>query len=279
MTAEVLAGIGLRARHVEELLARRPAVGWLEVHSENYFAEGGAVPAQLDRLRADYPLSLHGVGLSLGGVDPLDAGHVANLRRLVQRCEPLFVSEHLSWGSHAGQHFNDLLPLPYTPESLAHMVSRVDELQESLGRTVLIENISSYLQVCGSSIPEWEFLGALARRTGCGLLLDVNNVHVNARNHGFDPLRFIEALPADAIREIHLAGHSVQTAGGREILVDTHDTLVCDEVWALFAATTRHLGARHTLIEWDARLPSLDVLLEQAERAGATQAASDAVAA
>ena len=278
MAAATLVGIGLRAGHAQEFLERKPPIGWLEVHSENYFVAGGALRAQLERVRADYPLSLHGVGLSLGSSDALDAAHVSSLATLVRRCEPLFVSEHLAWGSHDGGHFNDLLPLPYTAESLAHMVERVDALQESLGRTVLIENISSYLQFNCSSIPEWEFLAELAGRTGCGLLLDVNNVYVNSRNHGFDPLRFIEALPADAIREIHLAGHSTQHRAGQDLLVDTHDAPVCEAVWELFAATTRCIGARHTLVEWDASLPALDVLLGEADRALAIQAAPHAVA-
>jgi hypothetical protein len=273
------AGIGLRAPHHAALLASRPAVGWLEAHSENYFAAGGAQPAVLERLRADYPLSLHGVGLALGSVDPLDATHVEQLRRLIGRFEPALVSEHLCWGAVGGQYLNDLLPLPYTEEALRHVASRLAELQQRLGRQVLIENVSSYLQFTHSTMAEWEFLAALVAETGCGLLLDVNNVYVSARNHGFDPLAFIGALPLAAIGEIHLAGHDVERIDGREIRIDTHAHAVCDEVWSLYRATLERLGPVPTLVEWDTDLPALEVLVAEAARADAVAREARAVAA
>lgn len=268
------AGIGLRAPHHEALLAAPGRAAWLEAHAENYFARGGAQPSILERLRADHPLALHGVGLGLGSATPLDQGHVAELRRLVARFEPMLVSEHLCWGHAGGAYLNDLLPLPYTEEALRHVVARVDELQQRLGRQVLVENLSSYLQFTHSTLAEWEFLAALARDSGCGLLLDVNNVYVSARNHGFDPLRFIAALPVDAVREIHLAGHDVERFGARELRIDTHDRAVCDEVWALYRVALTRFGAVPTLVEWDAALPPLEVLLAEAARADAIMADS-----
>ena len=187
-SARVLStGIGLRAQHHEEIISSRPAVGWFEAHSENYFGPGGAHRECLLRIRAHYPLSLHGVGLSIGSIDPLDPYHLRQLQRLVNDVEPIFVSEHLSWGSAGGRHLNDLLPLPYTEEALRHMAARVREVQDALGRQILMENISSYLRFVCPEVPEWEFLTALAEESGCGILLDVNNIYVNAMNHGFDP--------------------------------------------------------------------------------------------
>jgi uncharacterized protein (UPF0276 family) len=273
------AGIGLRAPHHDALLASLPAVGWLEAHSENYFPLGGAQPAVLERLRADYPLALHGVGLGLGSVDALDAAHVATLRRMIARFEPALVSEHLCWGAVGGSHLNDLLPLPYTEEALRHVASRVDELQQRLGRQVLVENVSSYLQFASSTLTEWDFLAALVAATGCGLLLDVNNVYVSGCNHGFDPRAFIAALPVAAIGEIHLAGHDLALAGGREIRIDTHAHPVCDEVWALYRFAIERLGPVPTLVEWDTDLPALEVLVAEAARADAVAREAGAVAA
>jgi uncharacterized protein (UPF0276 family) len=261
------AGIGLRAIHHEALVAERPPVGWLEAHSENYFADGGAPLEYLERLRETYALSLHGVGLSLGSADPLDREHLRRLKRLVDRFEPALVSEHVSWGSVNGVHFNDLLPLPYTKEALQHLARRVDELQNWLGRQVLLENVSSYLEFNCSEMTEPEFLAQLVRTSGCALLLDVNNVYVSARNHGFDALAFVDALPAAAIREIHLAGHSVNRYAGREILIDTHSTHVCDDVWELYERAIARFGPVPTLIEWDSGIPELHVLVAEAHRA------------
>ena len=273
------AGIGLRAQHHQSILDSRPALGWVEAHSENYFPLGGSQPEFLDRIREHYPLSLHGVGLSLGSADPLDGEHLDALKRIVARFEPALVSEHLSWGSIEGRHFNDLLPLPYTEEALAHMVARVRQVQDTLGRQILIENVSSYLEYNCSSLREWDFLAALAFESGCGLLLDVNNVYVSAHNHGFDADEFLACLPGKAIKEIHLAGHSRNSYDGRDILIDTHSTHVCAEVWALYASAVRRFGDVPTLIEWDTDLPALDVLVEEAFKADTVREQVNALAA
>ncbi|MEO8309518.1 MAG: DUF692 domain-containing protein [Pseudomonadota bacterium] len=260
----VRAGIGLRAVHHQELLASRPAAAWLEGHSENYFMLGGAQRDIIEALRQDYPLSLHGVGLSLGSTDPLDREHLRKLRDLVRRTEPGFVSEHLSWSSVNGKFLNDLLPMPYTEEALLHMAARVRELQDHLGRQVLIENISSYLRFAGSQLEEWDFLAALAQQADCLLLVDLNNVFVSARNHGFDARRYLQALPAARVRELHLAGHTVNHHNGRDILIDTHSTRVCEAVWDLYDHALGCFGPVPTLIEWDTDIPALDVLLDEA---------------
>lgn len=255
-------GIGLRAPHYAQILERRPALDFLEVHAENFFAAGGRASAWLERFRAAYPLSVHGVGLSLGSVDPLDEDHLARLGALVRRFDPLLVSEHLCWASYGARHANDLLPLPHTREALDHVVPRIARVQERLGRQLLVENVSAYVQPAGE-MPEWEFLVQVARRSGCGILLDVNNVWVNAANHGFDPYAYVEAIPATLVGQYHLGGFEPTAAA----LVDTHGARVSAEVWQLFEATVAHLGPRPTLIEWDTRLPALDVLLDEAERA------------
>lgn len=269
------AGIGLRAPHYRRLLDERPDVGWLEVHSENYFGDGGQPLHYLERVRAHYPLSLHGVGLSLGSAQPLDRRHLVRLAALVRRFEPDFVSEHLSWGAVPGRHLNDLLPLPYTEEALAVTAAHVAEVQDFLGRSILVENISSYLRFRHSTIGEAEFIAALAAQTGCGILLDVNNVHVSAMNHGFDAAAYVEAIPAAAVREIHLAGFD--RAG--ELLVDTHGTRVAAPVWALYRRALARFGPRPTLIEWDTDLPELDVLLDEAAIADRFMEAHHALAA
>jgi len=268
----VRAGIGLRAQHHEELLQARQSpsgIAWLEAHSENYFADGGAQIDYLLRLRALYPLSLHGVGLSLGSTDPLNLEHLRLLKRLIDLSQPSLVSEHLCWGSVGGRYMNDLLPLPYTEEALRHMVERVRVAQDFLGRQLLIENVSSYLQFKDSELRESEFLIELARESGCGLLLDVNNVYVSARNHGFDPYRYIATLPAALVQELHLAGHTVNSYNGRDVLIDTHSDHVCDAVWALYDFAIRHCGLKPTLIEWDTDIPSLSTLVNEAALADA----------
>jgi len=260
-------GIGLRAPHHAAVVADRPDVGWLEAHSENYFAAGGAQLEHLAKARELYPLSLHGVGLSLGSVDPLSSLHLRTLKRLVDWSKPGFVSEHLSWGSVDGTFLNDLLPLPYTDDALVHMIRRVGEMQDFLGRQILIENISSYLQFNCVQLPEAEFLATLADESGCGLLIDVNNVYVSARNHGFDAQQFLASIPPRHVRELHLAGHTVNRYGERDILIDTHSAPVCDEVWALFQHALRNFGPRPTLIEWDTDIPALSVLVAEAAKA------------
>jgi hypothetical protein len=273
------AGIGLRAQHHDDLLRERPDIGWLEAHSENYFADGGAQLDYLLALRELYPLSLHGVGLSLGSVDPLDRDHLWRLERLVHLADPCFVSEHLSWGAVDGTYLNDLLPLPYTEEALRHMVTRVAELQDCLGRQVLIENVSSYLQFANAQMTEREFLQALAERSGCGLLLDVNNVYVSSRNHAFEAREYIAHIDARQVHEIHLAGHSVNAHGDFSILIDTHSRPVSAEVWDLYAFTIARLGRIPTLIEWDSDIPALPVLVAEAHRADQLQEAVHAHAA
>jgi uncharacterized protein len=261
------AGIGLRAQHHDALLRDQPNVGWLEAHSENYFADGGAQIDYLLSLRELYPLSLHGVGLSLGSVDPLDRDHLRRLKRLVALAEPALVSEHLSWGAVDGTHLNDLLPLPYTQEALQHMVARVGELQDYLGRQILIENVSSYLQFADAQMTEWEFLQTLADRSACGLLLDVNNVYVSSRNHGFDAHEYVAHIDPRHVLEIHLAGYSENAYGDRSILIDTHSRPVSDAVWDLYAFAIARLGRVPTLIEWDSDIPDLPVLVAEAHRA------------
>jgi len=269
------AGIGLRAPHVAQVRAERPRVAWFEVHSENYYADGGPALAALDDIRRDYPLALHGVGMSLGATDPLVHVHLGKLRRLIARTEPALVSEHLCWSGVGGRHLNDLLPLPYTEEALAHVCRRVSEVQDTLGRELLVENVSSYLAFADATIPEWEFVAAVARRTGCKLLLDVNNIYVNAVNHGFDADAYLAAIPADAIAEIHLAGFD---ASG-PCLIDTHGAPVAADVWALYGRAIDRYGPRPTLIEWDTDIPPFATLQREAATAQAMIEARDAVAA
>ncbi len=269
------AGIGLRAPHQHEVLAAPPAVGWLEVHSENYFADGGPALANLECTRARYPISLHGVGLSLGSTDPLDREHLRKLKALAARIEPALVSEHLSWSSVGLRFLNDLLPLPYTEEALEHICTRVAQVQDFLGRRILVENISSYLQFPHSTIPEWEFVAEVSRRAGCGILLDVNNIYVSASNHHFDPLQYLRAIPAQAVGEIHLAGH--ESRG--DTLIDTHSRPVCDAVWALYREALDRFGAVPALIEWDNDIPKLAVLVGEAHKADAIPGEACALAA
>ncbi len=258
-------GIGLRQPHYREVFERLPELAFLEVHSENFFLDGGASMHALERARAAYPISLHGVGLSLGSADRLAEEHLAKLKRLVNRVEPALVSEHLCWGGVGGVHFNDLLPLPHTGETLALLTDRIDRVQTTLKRRILVENLSAYVEFRDSDMTETAFLAELARRTGCALLLDINNLYVNATNFGFDPVERLAELDAATIGQIHLAGHTVVDG----CLIDTHGSLVSDPVWALYAHACRRFGPKPTLIEWDTDLPMLDVLLSEAARAGA----------
>jgi len=266
-------GIGLRSVHVADVIATRPAVAWLEVHAENYMASGGPTLAALERIRESYPVAIHAVGLSLGSADPLDARHLRRLRALVERIQPALVSDHLSWSSLGGRYVNHLLPLPYTDEALHLVCDHVAQAQNALGRRLLVENPSSYLRFRESPIPEPDFLADVVRRTGCGLLCDVNNVYVSARNLGLDPVAYLDALPVDAVEEFHLAGHSVNDADGVPVLIDDHGARVAPEVWALFAQVLARSGPRPTLIEWDANIPELSVLVDEARRADAVMEA------
>ena len=261
-------GIGLRQPHYREVFERLPELAFLEVHSENFFLEGGAAMHALERARAAYPISLHGVGLSLGSADALAGEHLAKLKRLVDRVEPALVSEHLCWGSVGGVHFNDLLPLPRDGETLALLADRIDRVQSALKRRILVENLSAYVEFRDNDMTETAFLAELARRTGCGLLLDLNNLYVNAINFGFDPAGRLAELDGSTIGQIHLAGHTVVD----DCLIDTHGSLVSDPVWSLYADACRRFGPKPTLIEWDTDLPALDVLLSEAARAGAIAA-------
>jgi uncharacterized protein len=261
------AGIGLRFSHHRAVLETHPKVAWLEAHTENYLS-GDASTQCLEAIRRDYPLSLHGVGLSLGSALALDPAHLGRIAECVAHLEPGLVSEHLSWSTVDGLFLGDLLPLPLTEEALAVVSRHVDELQERLGRQVLIENPSTYMHYRHSTIPEWEFLATLSDRTGCKILCDVNNIYVSCCNHGWDPLKYLAALPPERIGEIHLAGHSTrELSGGSSILIDDHGSAVCDAVWQLYDAACARFGAVPTLIEWDTNIPALPVLLEQASLA------------
>ena len=257
-------GIGLRLPHAAEIAAVRPRLAFLEVHAENYMAETVALEWLLE-LRRDYPVSIHGVASSLGGAEELDRIHLGRFKALIEQVEPMLVSEHLAWSAVGGAYLNDLLPLPYTEESLDLFSRHVTEAQEALGRPLLIENPSSYLRFRHSTIPEEEFLTETARRTGCGILCDINNIYVSARNFAFDPIAYLDALPAEAIGEIHLAGH--HAADDTDILIDDHGSRIALPVWELHAAALRRFGLVPTLIEWDTNLPALDVLLEEARHA------------
>jgi len=253
-------GIGLRAPHLEEILERRPALGFVEVHSENYF---GAAAAILERVRRDYPVSLHGVGLSLGSADRLDRAHLDKLDALARRVDPLFVSEHLSWSAIGARHANELLPMPFTMEAAIHLASRIGEAQEHLARRLLVENVSAYHAFAGAELAEWEFVGEVARRSGCALLLDVNNVHVNAANFGFDARRYLAAIDASQVAQYHLGGYEARDG----LLIDTHGSRVSRPVWSLYKDVVARIGPRPTLIEWDTALPALGTLLDEAQSA------------
>lgn len=267
------AGIGLRFQHHREVLRTRPAVAWMEVHPENYM-DGGLPLAHLLAVRRDYPVSLHGVGLSLGSAQGLDPRHLDRLAALVERLEPGLVSEHLAWSVVDGTYLGDLLPLPMTEEALAAVCRNVDAMQHRLRCRVLVENPSSYLTYTDATMPEHAFLAEVARRTGCGILCDVNNIVVSAENHGFDALTYLRALPADAVAELHVAGHSVRMLeDGRSIRIDDHSRAVSAAVWSLLDEALRLFGPRPVLVEWDTEIPALPVLLAEA---AAAQAAIDA---
>ena len=277
------AGIGLRFPNHERVVQTRPAVAWLEVHAENYFG-GGSARRYLERVRRDYPVAIHGVGLSLGSAEGLDPQHLRRLAELAHNIEPGLVSEHLSWSVVGGQYLADLLPLPLTEEALEVVCRHVEQTQETLQRRILVENPSTYLQFPHSSIPEWEFLAALAARTGCGILCDVNNIFVSCSNHGWDAATYLRSLPAQAVGEIHLAGHEIRSLDdGRVVRIDNHGSRVAAEVWTLYAQALQRFGCKPTLIEWDTDIPELEVLLEEAAAAAtllrAAQAGSHACAA
>jgi uncharacterized protein (UPF0276 family) len=261
------AGVGLRFPHHQVFVDTRPPVGWLEVHAENYM--GGGTPLRyLETLRRDYPVSFHGIGLSLGSADELDPIHLERLCRASERIDPGLISEHLSWSVVGQTYLADLLPLPMTEEALDVVCQHVEQAQTRLGRRILVENPSTYLQFSHSTIPEWEFLSTVAARTGCGILCDVNNIYVSAQNHGWDASAYLRALPPAAIGEIHLAGHSVVTLdSGAMLRIDDHGSRVAPAVWVLYEEALARFGPVPTLIEWDTHIPSLDVLIEEAMHA------------
>jgi uncharacterized protein len=269
------AGVGLKTGHIDVILAERPDVGFFEIHAENYMGEGGPPHRRLEAIRALYPLSLHGVGLSIGSPRPLDRAHLARLATVAHRYEPGLFSEHLAWSSHDQGYLPDLLPLPYTEESLAVVCAHVDETQEALKRRMLLENPSTYVLFAESTIPETEFLAEIARRTGCGLLLDVNNIVVSATNHGFDPFAYLDAFPLHHVGEIHLGGYAeARDDAGHRLLIDAHDSPVRDDVWRLYEEAIGRIGALPTLIEWDNETPAWPALHAEARRADRRAAAA-----
>jgi uncharacterized protein len=257
------AGIGLRHPHMAEILERRPSTGWLEVHAENFMNDGPATTA-LERVRSHYTLSMHGVGLSLGSALGIDERHLARLKAVCDRFEPAMVSEHLAWSVGDGIYLNDLLPVPYDEEALAIVCENIERTQNAIKRPILIENLSAYVGFARSTMAEPEFLSAIVRRTGCGLLLDVNNVYVSAQNLGFDAYAYVAAMPAAAIGEIHLAGYVENDTPDGPVLIDNHGSHVAPDVWSLYRAAIERIGRRPTLIEWDSALPPLETLLGEA---------------
>jgi hypothetical protein len=261
-------GVGYKPQHFAAIMADPGPVGWLEVHAENYMGQGGRPLAQLRALAERFPISVHGVGLSIGGEGPLDAEHLARLRQLVGWLNPASFSEHLAWSTHDGAYLNDLLPVPYTAATLARVCAHIDQVQEALGRRMLLENPSTYVAFAETAMAETDFLAEIARRTGCGLLLDVNNVYVSGTNQNYDPQAYLDAFPMDAVGEIHLGGHDEDRDDqGRRLLIDSHGAEVVDPVWALYARVIAAAGPRPTLIEWDNEVPEWPVLAAEAARA------------
>lgn len=256
-------GLGARPVHYEELLRTRPRVDWLEVLTENYLVPGGKPLYYLEQLRRDYPVVMHGVSMSIGSTDPLNLDYLAQLKDLAARIEPLWISDHLCWTGVAGRNLHDLMPLPYTEEAVAHVAARVARVQEHLGRRILLENVSSYLTYRASGLTEWDFLAEIARRADCLILLDVNNIYVSSRNHDFDPLAYLDGIPAERVQQIHLAGH--ENCGG--YIIDTHDAPIVDPVWDLYGEAVRRFGPVPTMIERDDRIPPLAELVTELDQA------------
>ncbi|MFD1382681.1 DUF692 domain-containing protein [Rhodanobacter aciditrophus] len=260
-------GISLKPAYYEQILAERPNIGFFEIHAENYLSAGGPAPYYLDKIRALYEVSIHGVGLSLGGNEPLNLDHLERVAQLVERIEPAVFSEHLAWSTHGQSFYNDLLPVPYSEVRLTALCEHVHQVQERLKRPMLIENPSTYFEFCSSVMPEQDFIAELVQRTGCGLLLDVNNVEVSCFNHGRSPLDYLAHFPLNAVKQIHLAGHSLDVADATQLKIDSHDQPVAAEVWHLYQYVLQQIGDCPTLIERDGNFPALDVLLQEAEQA------------
>lgn len=264
----VAAGVGLKPEHFRQVLETEPPLGFFEIHAENYLVAGGPMHHYLERVCARYPLSVHGVGLSIGGEEPLDCGHLQALRALLDRYRPAVFSEHLAWSSHGGTFFNDLLPLPYTRRTLERLCEHIEQVQEALGRRILLENPSTYVEFSGSSYSEAEFIGELVKRSGCGLLLDVNNAYISCTNHGRDLEAFLSALPLDAVGEIHLAGfYRDRDSLGAPLLIDSHGSAVDRAVWRAYESVLERTGPLPTLIEWDNDIPPFETLCAEAVRA------------
>ncbi|TJZ89863.1 DUF692 domain-containing protein [Paracoccus gahaiensis] len=261
------AGVGFKPEHFAAIRSAPQPVSFFEIHAENYMGAGGPPHAQLTALRADYPISVHGVGLSIGGAGRLDADHLVRLRRLCDRYQPESFSEHLAWSSHGTEYLNDLLPLPYTQETVDRVCDHVDEVQDRLGRRLLLENPATYVLFAQSDIPETQFLAEIAFRTGCGLLLDINNVFVSCTNHRSDPRAYLDHFALAAVGEIHLGGHDAEDLPSGPLLIDSHGAAVADPVWTLYAEVIARIGPRPTLVEWDNDLPAWPVLAAEAARA------------
>jgi uncharacterized protein len=256
-------GVGLRRQHYSHVLESRPKVDWFEVISENFMVAGGRALQVLEGVRDNYPIAMHGVSLSLGSTDPLNRDYLRQLRELARRFEPAWISDHLCWTGVGRRNLHDLLPLPYTEEALRHVVTRIRNVQDELGRKILIENVSSYMAFADSTMTEWEFISAIAEEADCGILLDLNNIFVSAFNHRFDPNEYVDAVPAERVVQYHLAGHSDHGA----YLLDTHDHPVRDEVWALYARAARRFGEVSAIVEWDDNIPAFAELKQTADRA------------
>ena len=259
------AGVGLKPEHVADILSNNAPMGFFEVHAENYMGAGGMPHAQLQAIREKYPLSVHGVGMSIGGESPLNKDHLARFKAVVDRYQPGMVSEHLAWSTHDDVFYNDLLPAPYTDETLKRVCEHVDEMQNFIGRQILLENPSTYIAFAQSTWSEVDFMAEISKRSGCGLLFDVNNVFISATNHGFSPQEYIRAYPLDKVQEIHLAGHERDADdANRPLLIDAHDREVCDDVWELYKLTLSLTGPIPSLVEWDAEIPEWPVLAAEA---------------
>lgn len=277
MKTSLPTGISFKGQHLPQILADRPGVGFFEAHPENYFVDGGPRHIALTRLREHYPLSLHGVSLSLAGAAPVDDAHLRRLKHLIQRYEPLFVSDHLAWCKAAGDYLPDLLPVPLNEVVLAHVCDNVRRTQDALGRQIFIENPSSYLAFSQTDMTEPEFLQAVVAASGCKLLLDLNNIYVSGENIGFDANAYVDAIPGDMIGEVHLAGHCVDTAAPERILIDDHGSTVAAPVWALLARLCERVGPKPTLVEWDTNVPELGVLVAEADKANDVRSSQSAL--
>ena len=261
------AGVGLKPQHYDSIIDAQPQVAWFEIHPENYFAKGGLSHRALSRIREDYPLSMHGVGMSLGSEDGLDKNHLTQIKSLLDRYNPALFSEHLSWSRYQQYYSNDLLPIPYTEEALAVFKDNVNTAQDVLNRQILIENPSSYFMLQNNDYTEWDFLVTLCRQTGAGILLDINNIYVSAINHGFNARQYIESIPAELVGEIHLAGHAEEEHSFGQLLIDDHGSEVKDAVWQLYAQANESIGPKPTLIEWDTNIPEWQILVQEAQQA------------